>query len=130
MRSARKQSRFLEKSFARANAAEVMLRLSESGFASFCWRDSTTRSPKACSLITGQFARLSYGRGAGVGRGLGSGMDLGVGLSRGVVVAVAVEAGEDDDDDLQYGLAAGASPIDAAARSTLDALNRRLSRSL
>jgi hypothetical protein len=46
-----------------------------------------------------------------------------------VVVAVALED-VDDDDDLQYGLAAGASPIDAAARSTLDALNRRLSRSL
>jgi hypothetical protein len=44
------------------------------------------------------------------------------------VVAVALE-GDDDDDvtPLQYGLAAGASPIDAAARSTLDALNRRLS---
>src|SRR5262249_35705156 len=90
MRSARKQSRFLEKSFARANAAEVMLRLSESGSAAFCWRDPTTRSPKDCSLITGHFARLSYGRGAGVGRGLGSGMDLGVGLGRGVVVGVAV----------------------------------------
>jgi hypothetical protein len=47
-----------------------------------------------------------------------------------VVVAVALEAVDGDEDDLQYGLAAGASPIDAAARSTLDALNRRLSRSL
>jgi hypothetical protein len=47
-----------------------------------------------------------------------------------VVVAVALEAVDGDDGDLQYGLAAGASPIDAAARSTLDALNRRLSRSL
>jgi hypothetical protein len=46
-----------------------------------------------------------------------------------VVVAVALED-VDDVDELQYGLAAGASPIDAAARSTLDALNRRLSRSL
>jgi len=46
-----------------------------------------------------------------------------------VVVAVALE-GIDDDAALQYGLAAGASPIDAAARSTLDALNRRLSRVL
>jgi hypothetical protein len=45
-----------------------------------------------------------------------------------VVVAVALEA--DDDEHLQYGLAAGASPIDAAARSTLDALNRRLARVL
>ena len=42
-----------------------------------------------------------------------------------VVVAVALE-GLDDETALQYGLAAGASPIDAAARSTLDALNRRL----
>jgi hypothetical protein len=47
-----------------------------------------------------------------------------------VVVAVALEAVDGDDDDLQYGLAAGASPIDAAARSTLDALNRRLGRAL
>jgi hypothetical protein len=47
-----------------------------------------------------------------------------------VVVAVALEAVEDDEPALQYGLAAGASPIDAAARSTLDALNRRLSRVL
>jgi hypothetical protein len=46
-----------------------------------------------------------------------------------VIVAVALEA-VDDDDQLQYGLAAGASPIDAAARSTLDALNRRLARML
>ncbi|HVJ98532.1 MAG TPA: hypothetical protein VNC41_17020 [Acidimicrobiia bacterium] len=47
-----------------------------------------------------------------------------------VVVAVALEGVEDDEPSLQYGLAAGASPIDAAARSTLDALNRRLSRVL
>jgi hypothetical protein len=46
-----------------------------------------------------------------------------------VVVAVALEEG-DEEMPLQYGLAAGASPIDAAARSTLDALNRRLSRIL
>ena len=46
-----------------------------------------------------------------------------------VVVAVAIE-GLADDSALQYGLAAGASPIDAAARATLDALNRRLSQVL
>jgi hypothetical protein len=45
-------------------------------------------------------------------------------------VIVAVALADVDDDRLQYGLAAGASPIDAAARSTLDALNRRLSRLL
>ncbi|HET9729384.1 MAG TPA: hypothetical protein VFR41_08190, partial [Acidimicrobiia bacterium] len=46
-----------------------------------------------------------------------------------VVVAVAIEhVGEDN--VLHYGLAAGASPIDAAARSTLDALNRRLAQVL
>jgi len=45
-----------------------------------------------------------------------------------VIVAVALHDG--DDEQLQYGLAAGASPIDAAARSTLDALNRRLARVL
>lgn len=47
-----------------------------------------------------------------------------------VVVAVALEGVEGDEPSLQYGLAAGASPIDAAARSTLDALNRRLARVL
>jgi len=47
-----------------------------------------------------------------------------------VLVAVALEGVDDDGASLQYGLAAGASPIDAAARSTLDALNRRLSRVL
>jgi hypothetical protein len=48
-----------------------------------------------------------------------------------VVVAVALEGVDDEDEQmLQYGLAAGASPIDAAARSTLDALNRRLARVL
>jgi hypothetical protein len=46
-----------------------------------------------------------------------------------VVVAVALED-DDEESQLQYGLAAGASPIDAAARSTLDALNRRLARLL
>jgi hypothetical protein len=46
-----------------------------------------------------------------------------------VVVAVALE-GVDDEQTLQYGLAAGTSPLDAAARSTLDALNRRLGRIL
>jgi hypothetical protein len=46
-----------------------------------------------------------------------------------VIVAVALEE-VDDEDQLQYGLAAGASPIDAAARATLDALNRRLARVL
>ena len=44
-----------------------------------------------------------------------------------VAVAVAPDA---DDSTLNYGLAAGASAIDAAARSTLDALNRRLARVL
>ncbi|MGQ0825291.1 MAG: hypothetical protein ACT4OX_09740 [Actinomycetota bacterium] len=43
-----------------------------------------------------------------------------------VLVAVALDHNEEDA-VVQYGLAAGASPIDAAARSTLDALNRRLS---
>jgi len=42
------------------------------------------------------------------------------------VVAVALEGALNGDALLDYGLAAGASPIDAAARSTLDALNRRL----
>jgi len=46
-----------------------------------------------------------------------------------VVVAVALE-GVDDEPALQYGLAAGTSLIDAAARATLDALNRRLGREL
>jgi hypothetical protein len=40
-----------------------------------------------------------------------------------VLIAVAVE----DDQVMRYGLAAGASSIDAAARATLDAVNRRLS---
>jgi hypothetical protein len=34
------------------------------------------------------------------------------------------------DAPIDYGMAAGASPIDAAARSTLDALNRRLAQVL
>jgi len=46
-----------------------------------------------------------------------------------VLVAVALEH-DDEDAVLHYGLAAGASPIDAAARSTLDALNRRLAQAL
>jgi hypothetical protein len=44
-----------------------------------------------------------------------------------VVVAVALE-GVDDRRSVHYGMAPGASPIDAAARATLDALNRHLSR--
>ena len=43
------------------------------------------------------------------------------------VVAVALE-GVDTRSPLRYGMAAGTSLIDAAARATLDALNRRLSR--
>jgi hypothetical protein len=46
-----------------------------------------------------------------------------------VVVAVAL-GNVVADAPIDYGLAAGASPIDAAARSTLDALNRRLARVL
>ena len=46
-----------------------------------------------------------------------------------VIVAVALDH-DDETVATHYGLAAGASPIDAAARSTLDALNRRLSRVL
>lgn len=46
-----------------------------------------------------------------------------------VVVAISLEHDEDAP-HLAYGLAAGASPIDAAARATLDALNRRLARAL
>jgi hypothetical protein len=44
-----------------------------------------------------------------------------------VVVAVALE-GVDDRRSVHYGMAPGASPIDAAARATLDALNRHLGR--
>ena len=47
-----------------------------------------------------------------------------------VLVAVALDADDDDEPTLDYGIAAGASPIDAAARATLDALNRRLARVL
>ena len=46
-----------------------------------------------------------------------------------VVVAVALDR-VDDETALQYGLAAGTSVIDAAARATLDALNRKLGREL
>ena len=46
-----------------------------------------------------------------------------------VVVAVAL-GGVVANAPIDYGLAAGASPIDAAARSTLDALNRRLAQVL
>jgi len=46
-----------------------------------------------------------------------------------VVVAVALD-GVDSRSPLRYGVAAGTSLIDAAARATLDALNRHLSRSL
>ncbi len=46
-----------------------------------------------------------------------------------VVVAVALD-GVVEDAHIDYGLAAGTSPTDAAARSTLDALNRRLARVL
>jgi hypothetical protein len=45
-----------------------------------------------------------------------------------VVVAVAVD-GVDSRSPLHYGLASGTSLIDAASRATLDALNRRLTRS-
>lgn len=46
-----------------------------------------------------------------------------------VVVAISLEQ-DGDAPHTAYGLAAGASPIDAAARATLDALNRRLARVL
>jgi hypothetical protein len=52
-----------------------------------------------------------------------------VGDGNQVVVAVALD-GVDARSPLRYGLAAGTSLIDAAARATLDALNRRLSRAL
>jgi hypothetical protein len=68
--------------------------------------------------------------------------DLGVGLDAHVRWARTVDSAEDSDRQVvavalvdvdsrapvQYGLAAGASLIDAAARATLDALNRRLGR--
>jgi hypothetical protein len=43
---------------------------------------------------------------------------------------VAVALAHENEVNLHYGLAAGASAIDAAARSTLDALNRQLARVL
>jgi hypothetical protein len=43
---------------------------------------------------------------------------------------VAVALAHENEVNLHYGLAAGASAIDAAARSTLDALNRQLARLL
>ena len=48
-----------------------------------------------------------------------------------VLVAVALDQDDEEENPrCHYGLAAGASPIDAAARSTLDALNRRLAQIL
>ena len=47
-----------------------------------------------------------------------------------VLVAVALSQDDEEESHVNYGLAAGASPIDAAARSTLDALNRRLAQVL
>ena len=46
------------------------------------------------------------------------------------VIAVAIDGAGDSEAPTDYGIAAGASPIDAAARSTLDALNRRLAQML
>ena len=46
------------------------------------------------------------------------------------VIAVAIDGAGDNEAPTDYGIAAGASPIDAAARSTLDALNRRLAQLL
>ena len=46
------------------------------------------------------------------------------------VIAVAIDGAGENDAPTDYGIAAGASPIDAAARSTLDALNRRLAQLL
>ncbi|GIU86793.1 MAG: hypothetical protein KatS3mg009_1308 [Acidimicrobiia bacterium] len=70
-------------------------------------------------------------------RGLGAGLDARARFARAledtgderVLVAVALDHGGDAP-HTDYGLAAGASPVDAAARSTLDALNRRLARML
>jgi hypothetical protein len=70
-------------------------------------------------------------------RGLGAGLDARARFARAledtgderVLVAVALDHGGDAP-HTDYGLAAGASPVDAAARSTLDALNRRLARVL
>ena len=71
-------------------------------------------------------------------RDLGTGIDArvvsvraleNVGETDQVVVAVALE-GVDARSPVRYGLAAGTSPVEAAARATLDALNRRLSRTL
>jgi hypothetical protein len=46
------------------------------------------------------------------------------------VIAVAIDGAGENEAPTDYGIAAGASPIDAAARSTLDALNRRLAQLL
>jgi hypothetical protein len=48
-----------------------------------------------------------------------------------ILVAVSLAVDDPDDGTVHaYGLAAGSSPIDAAARSALDALNRRLTRTV
>lgn len=48
-----------------------------------------------------------------------------------ILVAVSLTVEDPDDGAVHaYGLAAGSSPIDAAARSALDALNRRLTRTV
>ncbi len=54
---------------------------------------------------------------------------LGAGDGDRELVAVALE-GVDSRSSVQYGVATGTSLIDAAARATLDALNRRLGRVL
>ncbi len=71
-------------------------------------------------------------------RDLGTGIDARIVWARAVedvgdgnrsVVAVALD-GVDARSPVRYGLSTGTSLIDAAARATLDALNRRLSRAL
>jgi hypothetical protein len=90
--------------------------------------------------------RRTIGR-APATRGLGGAVDatlaalrsMGVDIGASTDWARAIESSEDSTvvgvglsvaDTMLYGMAAGASPIDAAARATLDALNRRVSRVL
>jgi hypothetical protein len=95
-------------------------------------RRTIGRAPASRGLLGAVDATIEAIRSLGVGleptakwsRALDAGDD------GSVLVAAALDVTDDAEAAHLYGLASGTSPIDAAARATLDALNRRLTRRL
>ena len=93
-------------------------------------RRTIGRSPASAGLVGAAHATIDAIRGLGVELDTRAQWAKQIDAVDEMLVMVAVTVTDDGDTTTFYGASAGSSPIDATARGTLDALNRRIARLL